>query len=81
MEKQKPHLPWFCPRNGRAVGIACDVGGRMKRAYGKRGIAWLDPDAVRKYNRENQRRWREKNRVKKRAVEKAQDEFFRGLPF
>jgi hypothetical protein len=54
---------------------------KPKRVYVRRNIAWLDPEAVRLFNRDAQRRWRQKNRLKKRAAEKAQDEFIRSLPF
>ncbi len=43
---------------------------KPKRSYKFRGICWQDPEMVRAYHREAQRRWREKNRVKKKEAEK-----------
>lgn len=41
---------------------------REKRSYRYLTLDWSDPEAVRAYNRESQRRWREKNVVRKRKA-------------
>jgi hypothetical protein len=38
----------------------------MKRSYKFRGIDWTNPEMVRAFNRDAQRRWRQKNRGRKR---------------
>jgi hypothetical protein len=41
------------------------VGPRPYREYRRIHLAWNDPDARRAYDREQQRKWRAKNRPKK----------------